>query len=99
MLFENVKNNKDALRLNVNVFNILTHTSIGALGYPMDFFAIENPAERDRERELWAAYVREMSEFYFDLFVDYIQALIHQGTYTVDDALVFNKVMGKYFGK
>jgi hypothetical protein len=37
-----------------------------------------------------------MSLFYFDIFVDYIQCLIAQGSYTVDDAVVFSKVMGKY---
>ena len=36
-----------------------------------------------------------MSIFYFDLFVDYLQALIQQGIYRVDDAVVFQEVLGK----
>ena len=36
-----------------------------------------------------------MSIFYFDLFVDYLQALIQQGIYSVDDAVVFQEVLGK----
>jgi len=42
--------------------------------------------DRQRERELWTSYVREMSIFYVDLFVEYVQALIHQGIYTIEDA-------------
>lgn len=70
MLFDNKGN------LNVNLFTILTHTSISSQTPPFDFFAIEDQVERDREREQWTAYVREMSLFYFDLFVDYVQGLL-----------------------
>lgn len=83
-------------KLNMNVFSILAHTSISSMAFPVDFIAIENPEEREKERELWTAYVREMSIFYFDLIVDYIQGLIQQGTFTVDDAIVFNQVMCKF---
>ena len=80
--------------LDLGLFNILTHTSIPTLTRPFDFFSnIEG--EREKERQLWTGYVREMSVFYFDIFVDYIQALIQQGIYTLDDAVVFNEVIGK----
>lgn len=33
--------------------------------------------------------------FYADLFVDYVQAVISQGVYSVEDAIVFDEVLGK----
>lgn len=47
--------------------------------------------------QLWEQYVSEMSVFYFDLFVDYLVAVIKQGTYTVEDLIVFNDVLGKFY--
>lgn len=82
--------------IDTNLFTILTHTSISSLSVPFNFQTdIDGENARERERELWSAYVREMSIFYFDLFVDYIQALIQQGIYSIDDAVVFNEVLGK----
>lgn len=81
--------------LNIDVYRILSHNSISSLTIPRDFVQIENPEERERERDLWIGYVKEMSIFYFDLFVEYLQSLISQGSYTVDDAIVFSIVMGK----
>jgi hypothetical protein len=45
---------------------------------------------------MWSAYVREFSVFYFDIFVEYIQALILQGSYTLEDAQVFKDVIGNH---
>ena len=36
-----------------------------------------------------------MSVFYFDLLVDYLKALIRQGTYYPEDVIVFSDVCGK----
>lgn len=83
--------------LNIDVYSILSHNSISSLSIPKDFFAIENLEEREKERDQWIAYVREMSIFYFDIFVDYVQSLISQGSYTVDDAVVFSLVLGKQY--
>ena len=76
-------NGKDTL--NLKVFTVLTHTSISSLTPPFDFFGLEED-ERRQKREMWQAYVREFSVFYFDIFVEYIQALILQGSYTIEDA-------------
>jgi hypothetical protein len=62
--------------LNIDVYSILSHNSIASLSIPKDFLAIENLEEREKERDQWISYVREMSVFYFDLFVDYVQSLI-----------------------
>lgn len=63
--------------LNIDVFTVLTHTSISSQTSPFDFFSdIVSDEERAKERELWGCYFREMSIFYFDIFVEYVQALI-----------------------
>jgi len=75
------------------MLTVLSHTSISSLTPPFDFLKVEDLEERDSERALYQAYAREMSILYFDLFVEYIQALIRQGTYSVDDAFVFEEVL------
>lgn len=61
--------------LNLKLFTVLTHTSISSLSAPFDFFGLEE-IEKKWKREMWQAYVREFSIFYFDIFVEYVQALI-----------------------
>jgi hypothetical protein len=38
---------------------------------PFDFFGLDEEV-RAGKREMWEAYVREFSVFYFDIFVEYI---------------------------
>ena len=74
----------------------MAHTSIASLTPPFDFFDIQDDEqEQQQQRQMWKAYVREFAVFYFDTFVEYIQALILQGSYTVEDAEVFLDVIGK----
>jgi hypothetical protein len=59
--------------MNIDAFTYLTHTSISSMTTPFDFFSnFVNEEERQKERELWIGYVKEMSIFYFDLFVEYV---------------------------
>lgn len=59
--------------MNIDAFTYLTHTSISSMTTPFDFFSnFANEEERQKERELWIGYVKEMSIFYFDLFVEYV---------------------------
>lgn len=86
--------------LNIELFTVLTHTSIASLSAPYDFMTVnvdvgETREQKEREVEMWSLYVREFSVFYFDLFVEYVQALIQQGVYSLDDVVVFNDVLGK----
>lgn len=81
--------------LDINLYSLLTHTSIATLIEPFEINDIEGEERKQRERELWTSYVREMSIFYFDIFVEYVQALIQQGIYTIEDAQVFNEVVCK----
>ena len=73
----------------------MAHTSIASLIPPFDFLDIQDEQEQKQERQMWKAYVQEFAVFYFDTFVEYIQALILQGSYTVEDAEVFIEVIGK----
>jgi hypothetical protein len=84
---------KDAL--NLKVYTVLSHTSIASLSPPFDLFALDEDEIREK-REKWQSYIREFSVFYFDLFVEFIQALILQGSYTIEDAQVFKEVIGKF---
>jgi hypothetical protein len=36
---------------------------------------IEEDSERETQRKMWEQYVREMGIFYFDLLVEYLEAL------------------------
>ncbi len=81
--------------LNINLFTVLTHTSIASSIPPFDFFDVDDAVQREREREMWQAYAREFAMFYLDIFVDYVQAVITQGTYQTEDVIVFREVIGK----
>ena len=76
-------NSKD--NLNFKVYTILTHPSIASLNPPFDLLGLDDDEIRVK-REMWQAYIREFSVFYLDIFVEYIQALILQGSYTIEDA-------------
>jgi hypothetical protein len=86
-------NAKDTL--NLKVYTVLTHTSISSLSPPFDLNGFEEEEIRNK-RSMWQAYIREFSVFYLDLFVEYIQALILQGSYTIEDAQVFREVIGNH---
>ena len=79
------------------MFSVLTNTSIASMKTDFTFLMLEKYEERETERQKWTNYVKEMSVFYFDIFVDYIQALLQQGIYTPEDAMVFSSVMGKNY--
>ncbi|CDW89381.1 UNKNOWN [Stylonychia lemnae] len=80
-------------RIDLEVFNILSHTSIPSLTKKFDIRELKTVVEREEFRALWENYITEFQVFYFDLFVDYLVAIIKQGVYTVEDIVVFNDVM------
>ena len=66
--------------LNLESFTILTHTSISSISSSTDFLQMLEEAKDTNEKirkqayhiDTWTPYAREMSIFYFDLFVEYV---------------------------
>ena len=74
---------------------MLSHISISSLTRKESILDLNKKEDRDFYRVIWEQYVSEMSVFYYDILVDYLNAIIRQGNYTVEDLIVFNEVVGK----
>jgi hypothetical protein len=44
---------------------------------------------------MWEQYVREMGVFFFDLLIEYLEALYHQGNFSVEDITLYCEIMCK----
>lgn len=82
-------------KLNVDMFNLLTHTTISSQRDYIDFIRDCDESEREINRHIWEQYLYEMSIFYFDLFTEYLVALSKCGNFSVDDVIFFNDLLGK----